>query len=422
MAQFTFRRDGSPNFPKTKRYGYFPSASIGWRLSEESFMKSIEYIDNLKIRGSYGKMGNDLVNAFQYLTAYGFGNNYVIGGNDVIGLVESGVPNPNITWETAETWNFGFDATLWKGLLGVELDIFKTKRSDILTKRNAIIPAYTGLNLPDENIGIVENKGLELILTHENAVSDIRYKLSGNMSFARNKVIFSDEAPAAEPYQLATGRPIGSALYYNAIGIFKDQNEIDATPHLLNARPGDIIYADTNGDKIIDSRDRIRINETNVPEIVYGLTVFVAYKGFDISVLFQGQENSKQFFGSYFPVLNHSLGNFLAWRANDRWSPENTVATMPRGDISNSNNNTLQSTQWLVNAGFLRLKNVEIGYNLPQKICDVLKIQNLRLSVSSQNLFFIYDHMKDMGLDAETNDYWYYSQQRVLNFGVGLTF
>lgn len=423
LLQFTMRADGSSNFPSDERFGYFPSVSAGWRISEESFIKdNLEFLQNLKLRGSYGKMGNDRVDAFQYLKSYGFGNRYVIGGGDVSGLVQSNIPNPNITWETAETWNGGFDATLWKGLLGIEFDYFKTRRSDILTKRTAIIPDYTGLTLPDENIGIVDNKGFELVLSHNRKIRDFTYNISGNVSFARNKVIFSDEQPASEPYQMATGRPYGAPLIYHAIGIFKDETDLEKYPHMLGARPGDIIYEDANGDKVINSRDRIRINETNVPEIVFGLNIDMKYKNFDLSLLFQGQENAKQYFGGYFPVMSYSLGNFLAWRANDRWSPENMEATMPRGSSGLWNNNTEASTQWLVDAGFLRLKNVELSYSIPSHICRKMMLQNISVSASASNLFFIYDHMKDLGFDPETNNYWYYPQQRVINLGVNVTF
>lgn len=421
LAQFTMRRDGSPNFPANKRWGYFPSASAGWRISEEKFMKKLNFIDELKIRGSYGVMGNDLVNSFQYLTTYGFGNNYVIGGSDVTGLVQTGVPNPDITWERAKTTNIGLDANLWNGFLGITFDYFKSRRSDILTRRTAVIPDYTGLALPDENVGIVDNKGIELVLSHANNKHQFKYNFSGNISFARNKVIFSDEQPAAEPYQMATGRPIGSSLYYKAVGIFKDQADIDAYPHLLNARPGDIKYEDVNKDKSIDSRDRIRINQTNVPEITFGFIANFKYKTFDLSLLLQGQENAQQYFGGYFPMMSYSLGNFLAWRANDRWSPNHTDASMPRASYETSNNNTSTSTQWLFNAGFLRFKNIELGYGLPKSITDKIGIKNLRLSVSATNLLIIYDHMKDLGFDPETTDYWYYPPQRIVNFGISVT-
>lgn len=421
LAELTMRRDGSPNFRSDKRWGNFPSALVGWRLSEEDFLKRFEFINDLKIRGSYGVMGNDLVDPFQYLQSYSYGNNYVIGNNDVMGLVQTGVPNPSITWEKAKTWNVGIDAGLWNGKLGITFDYFRTRRSDILTKRSAVVPGYTGLQLPDENIGIVDNRGFELVLSHSNNDHAFKYNFSGNVSFARNKVIFSDEQPAAEPYQRATGRPIGAGLFYNAMGIFKNQADIDAYPHFLNARPGDIRYEDVNNDKVIDSKDQIRVNQTNVPEITYGFNANFNYKSFDISFLLQGQANAKQYFGDYFPVMSYSLGNFLNWRAEGRWTPENSNATMPRASYDLFNNNTANSTQWLLDASFLKLRNVELGYTLPKSLVDKVGMKKLRVSVSGSNLLILYDHMKDLGFDPETSDYWYYPPQRVLNFGINVT-
>ncbi len=422
LAEFTMRRDGSPNFPANKRWGYFPSASAGWRLSEEPFMKKYTFINELKLRASYGVMGNDLVSAFQYLTTYGYGNNYVIGGSDVTGLVQTGVPNPNITWETAKTGNIGLDATLWKGLLGITFDYFQTRRSNILTTAASVVPGYTGLTLPDENIGIVDNKGFELVLTHANNQHKFKYNLSGNLAYSRNKVIYGNAQPGLEPYQLAEGHPIGAGLYYKAIGIFKDAAEITALPHLPGTVPGDIIYADINHDGSIDSRDQILEDQTNIPQLTFGFNANFRYEGFDLSILLQGQGDAKQFFGGYFPVMSYSLGNFLNWRATDRWTPTNTNATMPRASYEVMNNNTINSTQWLINAGFLRVKNVSFGYNLPQNKIKKIGIQNLRFSVSASNLFLIYDHMKAMGFDPETTDYWYYPPQRVISFGVNVTF
>lgn len=423
MAQAILRYDGSQNFAKGMRYGFFPGFSLGWRLSEESFMKQLAFINNLKIRASYGEMGNDQVSAFQYLSSYSYNTNfgYVVGGSDISGLTLSNIPNPDITWEVAKTTNLGLEGTLWNGLLGVEFDVFKTRRSNILTTRNAIVPDYTGLSLPSENIGVVENKGFELQLSHANNKHAIKYNFSGNFSFARNKVIFSDEQPAAEPYQLATGRPMGATLYYDAIGIFKDQEQINKTPHLTGAQPGDIIFADTNNDKVINSRDQIRINQTNVPEIVYGLTASLKYQNFDLSILLQGQENAK-IFSNWTGRLNTDVGNFFQYRTQDYWTIDNVDATMPRVDYG-GNNNLVASTKWLYDAGFLRLKNLELGYNLPQNITERFKVQAFRIYVNGFNLFYIYDHLKDWGMDPETNNTtWYYSQQRVFNVGINLTF
>ena len=435
MAQLIFRYDGSPNFPEEKRWGFFPGVSVGWRISEEPFMQNLNFLQNLKIRGSYGELGNDNVAAFQYLTTYAYGNNYVLGGNNVVGLTQSSVPNPNITWEIAKSTNIGIDAMIWDGALSMEFDYFKTERSNILTKRTAVIPDYTGLVLPDENIGVVENKGIELQLTHQKRVSDkLRYSVSGNMSYARNEVVFADEAPAAEDYQLATGRPIGSQLMYDAIGIFKDQAQIDGTSHMEGAKPGDIIYRDANDDGEINSRDMIRINQTATPEIIYSLIGTINYKNWDFSIMFQGQENAKTYmtnqsedqdddFKPYFTVMSYGLGNFLQWRADNRWSPENTDATQPRASYENfNNNNTEKSTHWLMDAGFLRLKNIEIGYTLPQNLCKKAGLKGLRAYVNGNNLLFIYDHLSDIGFDSETVDFFYYPQQRTFNMGINLTF
>jgi len=437
LAEIIFRADGSPNFPENKRWGYFPGISVGWRISEESFMKNLTFINNLKIRASYGEMGNDSIPSYQYLATYNFSTSkgYVIGGTDVLGLVQSVTPNPNITWEVAKTINIGFDASLWQGLLGIEFDIFKTKRSNILTPRHVIIQDYTGLKLPNENIGVVTNHGFELLLTHrKNLNNELSYSLSGNISFARNKVTLTDEAPAAEEYQKAKGHPIGSGLYYEAIGIYTDTNQIAQTPHMAGAQPGDIIYKDLNGDNVIDSKDRKRIDQSYTPEIMFGIMASFKYKNIDFSLMFQGQENAQTYVFDYdpnpgetpqpyFAVMSYNLGNFLQWRADGRWAPDNTEgATMPRGSSINFNNNTLPSTHWLLDAGFLRLKNLEIGYTLPKKITDKFKIKNLRAYVSGYNLLIIYDHMKDLGFDPETNDFWYYPPQRIYNFGFSLTF
>jgi len=422
LAEFTFRRDGSPNFAADHRWGNFPGGSVGYVISEENFLKNNPVISFLKLRASYGLMGNDLINAFQYLQTYSYGNNYVIGNNDVNGLVQSGAPNPNITWETAKTTNLGLDADLWNGKLGVNLDLFKTRRSDILTRRSAIIPGYTGLALPDENIGIVDNKGMELVLSHAGRSGKLRYNISGNFAFVRNKVIFSDEQPAAEPYQYATGRPMGAGLYYKAIGVFKDQSDVDSYPHFINARPGDLKYEDVNGDGDLNSLDRIRVNQTATPEITYGLSASFQYGRFDLSFLLQGQANAQAYFGDYFPVMSYSLGNFLAWRADDRWTPENTDASQPRASYDVFNNNTSGSTQWLFNAAFLKLRNLQLGYSIPESLVKKAGVEKLRLFVSGSNLLTLADHMKELGFDPETTDYWYYPPQRIINLGVSLTF
>lgn len=439
LAEFIFRADGSPNFPKNKRWGYFPGFSLGWRVSDEAFMDGVDFLDNLKLRFSYGQMGNDSIPPFNYLASYSYGtgasNIFVSGGNDNQTLVPSVVPNPEITWEVAKTFNFGIDASLWNGLLGIEFDVFKTTRSNILLKRTAVVPDYTGLKLPRENYGEVENHGFEMMLSHRHKLtSDLSYSLIGNFSFARNEVKVIDEAPAAMPYQMAKGHPLGSGLFYEAIGIYSSMDEVNATPHMSGAKAGDIIYKDLSGDGNIDSRDTKRIDESYTPEIVYSFSGSMKYKNVDFSFMFQGQENATTYFSDYahdpgevpqpyFAVMSYSLGNFLQWRGDGRWTPDNPDgATMPRASTGNFNNNTEPSTHWMVDAGFLRLKSLEIGYSIPSKILEKVRIKGLRAYVSGYNLFLIYDQMKDLGFDPETYDFWYYPPQRTYNFGFNLTF
>lgn len=424
LVQGLFRYDGSQNFAKGNRFGFFPGFSAGWRMSEETFMQRLSFVDNLKIRASYGELGNDQIPSYQYLSSYTYSNSngYVINNTDVSGLIQNSVANPDLTWEVAKTWNLGVEGTLWDNMLGIELDIFKTRRSNILTKSSAVVPDYTGLALPDENVGIVENKGFELQLSHDNRKNNLKYGITGNFAFARNKVIFAEEEEGAEDYQLATGHPMGTSLYYNAIGIFRDQQQVDSTPSLVGAQPGDIIYEDRNGDNIVNSLDRIRIDENIVPEINFGLTLSLEYKNFDLTALLQGQENANIYHSWFGRVIPLDGFNFPERRVQDYWTADNINATMPRNEYGGGSRNLESSTQWLLDAGFLRLKNLEIGYNLPSSTIDALKVKEARFYINGFNLFYVYDNLKDWGLDPELSGLWDYAQQRVINVGFKLTF
>ncbi|HEY3403140.1 MAG TPA: TonB-dependent receptor [Ohtaekwangia sp.] len=437
LAQLIFRYDGSPQFPEFKQWGFFPGVMLGWRMSEESFMDNVAIIDELKLRASYGEMGNDNVLPFQYIPAFRYGNNYVVGNSDVIGLTSAGAANPNITWEVAKTTNVGFDLSLWNGGLSVQFDYFKTTRSNILTPRTVVVPDYVGIPiLPDENYGEVENKGFELSLNHTRTVNKLTYSIGGNISYAKNQVIVGNEPPAAESYQAVKGKPVGARLVYRAIGIFSSAEEVNNYPHLQGAKAGDIIYEDVNGDNVLNSRDQVRLDETSMPQLVYAINASVQYANFDFTILFQGQEKAISNFyetldylqdkNFYFPIMNpNSLGNFLQWRADDRWSYDNTDATQPRADANNATNNstaTNASTHWIFDAGFLRLKNVELGYTLPAAISQKIKLQSLRVYVNGNNLLLLKDNMKELGFDPETTDYWYYPNQRTFNIGASLTF
>ena len=423
MVQFQFRYDGSQNFPPGNRYGFFPGVSAGW--TKENFMSNINWLDNLKLRASWGQMGNDAIAAYQYLVLYGLSSGAVFNGAQASGLYQKGTPNPNITWEIANSYDVGVESRFFGGQLSFEFDWFKSRRTNILTKRNASVPEFTGLSLPDENIGIAENTGIEFMIGHQKAVNnDFSYSISGNFTYAKNNVVFSDEAPMAEEYQKAEGHPIGSSLRYKAIGIY---SEADINDSNVAKRPGtmagDIKIFDANGDGEINSLDRIRQDLTDIPQIVYGLNFSATWKQFDISLLFQGQAkviNTIQ--EAWVDPSSGGAGNLMKWWTEDMWTPENQDGTKPRLGTPNRINGTTFTN---INAAFFKLKNAEIGYTLPASARGKIGVANARIYLSGTNLFSI-DHMRGMGIDPEATGSgyggWALNPQRLINLGVNISF
>ncbi len=430
MFQFIGRLDGSENFPSDKRWGFFPGVSLGWRLSEESFMKeNAPWLTNLKLRASYGQQGNDQVDAFQYMTTYEYTSlssyKLRLDDKDVSFIIPGKVPNQSITWEVAETWNLGLDGSVNNGLFGWELEYFSTERSNILCTRNASIPYYTGLtnSLPDENIGIVTNKGFELQLHHENKISanDFAYHLSGNFMFARNRIKYMDETPWGEghEYMNLTGHPMGAQLYYQAIGINKSQEDLEKYPQMSGATLGDFIFEDLDGDGKITSYDRKRCDLTSVPEIVYGLTFDGHWKNLDFSVLLQGQARARFY---YAPLMDPLSGNVEKEAAEKAWTLTNTDSNYPRLGSNVSNGGVNSSSFYYRDASFLRLKNVEIGYNLANtNLTNKLHIKNLRFYIAGYNLL-TFSPLKNVDPETSDESYQTYPQMRIFNTGVKLTF
>jgi len=427
LLSTTLRYDGSQNFPENKRFGLFPGVSAGWLLSKESFIQdNYKFITLLKLKGSWGKMGNDAVPPFQYLATYTQGGGYYYGAPSTTlysGIASSTTPNPNITWEVADTKNVGLESVLWNGLFGFNLDFFKSKRSNILVQPNATIPAYTGLNLPDENIGSVQNTGFELELTHSKIVNtDFSYAVNANMSYSHNKIIYFEESPNVPAYQKKTGYPIDSWMLYQANGLYQTQAEIDASPHLPNTAPGDIKYVDVNKDGKIDASDMVRENLSPTPQIMYGINLSAKYKNWQLSVLFQGQAQGKVM------VMPEGLYMDKAF-FNGRWQKQgdNLYPRSFNSDRSAVGNDALLSTFWMKNGSFLRLKNVELSYYLPKKYTDFVKLSNVRLFVNASNLCLLIDHVKIVDpetLNSVTSNQGLnvYPIQRLVNFGLNVTF
>ncbi|RYG00345.1 MAG: SusC/RagA family TonB-linked outer membrane protein, partial [Chitinophagaceae bacterium] len=248
---FSARYDGSPIFPKETRFGFFPQASFAWVASNEDFIPK-NIFSNLKIRASWGQLGNDRVNPFQYIGAFGYAAGTVINGVDARGIAATSVPNPNITWEVSETSDLGLELGFLQNRLTFEVDVFRTRTKNILARRQASIPGYTGLVLPDENIGKMDSYGFDLQAGYRQSVGAVNVRINGNVSYSRNKIVYFDETPQAEPYQKLEGNPIGTELVYKSIGIYRTQEDLDKNVNYAGAMIGGLIFADLNGDGKVD--------------------------------------------------------------------------------------------------------------------------------------------------------------------------
>ncbi|MFC1224109.1 SusC/RagA family TonB-linked outer membrane protein [Pedobacter sp. BG31] len=429
------RIDGSSIFPEGRRYGYFPSASVGWVMSKENwFSDNVKFVDNLKIRASYGALGNDNVKGFQYF------DNYVLVGNGFVAqspgatssTIQPGVnlvklANPNITWEVAKKLDIGINATVFKNF-SIEAIYFQQKRSDILTTRNASVPGSSGIVnpygsdplVPSENIGKVNNAGFEATLGYNHNGENFRWNASGNFTYAKSKVIFIDEASGTLDYQRQTGRPLNASLLYNAIGIFSTQQELDAYPHVSGAKVGDLKYLDYNNDGKITADDQTRTPYSNIPQITYGFTLGASYKNFDLSMVLAGQTQVSQ----YVLPESGSVGNFYSSWADNRFSAANPNGTYPRVTDRASNaisGGQFNNTFWLNDASFLRLKNVELAYNIKASFLDRINVSGVRVYASAFNLFTI-SKVKDYDPEGTSGSGQFYPQQRIINLGANIKF
>ncbi|MEO9513601.1 MAG: TonB-dependent receptor [Flavobacteriaceae bacterium] len=418
LFEFLFRYDGSQIFPEGNRYGFFPGASAAWRVSEESFMQNLSFINNLKLRVSYGELGNDSVGQYQYLQSFAFNNNYVFGGSDVPGVSANTLPNPNITWEVSRKLDFGLEATLFDGLFGTEFTLFRENRTNILTSRNLSIPEIVGFpGLPDENIGEVDSNGFELVLTHSNNKGDLKYSINGNIAFATSKVVFLDETPNAESYQDQTGLPVGAELYYETDGIFNTQEELDSYPHRGGSGLGDIKIIDLNNDGEIDDQDRFRFDKTTTPEWVFGLNTNFSYKNLDMNLFFQGQTGAYNYATRFEDLGTTEPANSFVARAENRWTVDNPNGTMPRARHDNPGNNTF----FLLDATFVRLKSAEIGYSFSKDLLSKVGLEGCRLYVSGSNLL-TWSKEIDFTDPEVSGQALFYPQLRTINFGINLNF
>ena len=439
MFQASLRRDESENFAPDVRTGYFPAFSLGWVISNEAFMDGTKgVLDYLKVKGSWGKLGNDALGSgarFLYLARYGTVNNtYAFGGAIVPGLNPTAA-NPLVTWETSTKTDIGLEARFLNGLFGVELDYFNENRNDILATRFAQIPASYGGPLPAENIGETNNKGIEVTVTHDQKISsNWSYNLRANLTLTKNKIVYAAEAENVPAAFRVVGHPIGSYYGYKATGIIKD----DATLKAYNKATsfpvslGDIMYEDVNNDGKVDNADRQWLTGGSIPEVVYGIYGGINFKGIELNFLFQGATRVHQQLtnNAGFAFFN---GGRVTSEWLDRWTPDNPNAKYPR--LSTNATATTNNYQvpagpayglggnsfWIEDASYLRLKNIELAYTFAPAFLSKIGASQLRIYATGQNLITF---SKLHNVDPENTDTggWYYPVQTVYNFGLNIQF
>lgn len=435
LLEATARYDGSANFPKNKRWGFFPSVSAGWRISEESFLKdNINWIDNLKLRGSISQMGYDGVPPYQYLAGYQFSGYYVSNGVEVPGLSTTGLPNTNITWETMTLSNIGLDISVFRGRIYSEMDLFKRLREDMLGSRLAALPSTFGASLPDENINSQIARGFEFLLGTKGGNRDFRYDISANVSQARSKWNYFEEVEYTDPDDIRinkkTGKYVDIGFGYKSDGLFTSQTEIDNLTYDMDGQgnatlsPGDIKLVDINKDGILNWRDWVKINDGGMPHLMYGLNINLAYKNFDFSLLAQGAAD-------YTVTLQAGNINIDSERTpykviwEERWTPENNDrnAIIPRQKFSQTTNNW-NSDYWNRNGSYLRLKNINLGYTFKNSVINKIGLRKLRFFATGTNLFTI-SELTRYGIDPESPDAtrgWTYPIQKTISLGINLNF
>lgn len=438
LFEYSFRYDGSAKFPVDKRWGFFSGVSLGWRLSEENFIRdNFSGLDNLKLRGSWGQSGNDDTGNFQFLTGYTYPSTSYILGNGVVtkGMVDTGVPNPNITWELSEMINVGLDLSIRNRLLEVEADVFYRKRGGLLAQRNLQLPSTFGAALPFENLNSDNTRGFELVLRHTRQIGGLSYHISPNVSFTRSKWDYVEQRnfTSQDDNWRSNNQDRWKNIYWGlkAIGQFQSEDDIKSSPIQDNQanstlRPGDIKYDDYNGDGVIDNADRQVIGRGPNPEIFYGMGIDLKWKNFSVNMTWQGAANynveQQHFLIQPFANGMNAYAYFMdRWHRADMTNPDSEwiPGKYPSTINDGAPNNKLFSSFWLKEASYLRLKFLSINYNL-----DVLKrfgIQHSTISLSGQNLL-TFSKLGPIDPESPSGRLSYYPQQKTYNLGINVAF
>lgn len=442
LAELNLGYNGSENFPKGRRFGLFPAFSLGYVLSEEPFMKPLgRWLPYLKVRASYGLVGNDKIGSnarFLYQGLYSFyspsainsAQNYMFGTNNPTntgGIAETRSENPLLTWETSLKRNIGIDGHLFgANMLSFSLDLFDEHRRDILMAARSLLQT-TGVASPVYNIGEVLNKGYELELTHRHKAGNINYSVKAGLSYARNTILNYDDPGKTPDYQKYAGYRIGQFRGFQVLGFFQSADEIAQAPDQSGLGgpliPGDLRYLDYNNDNVIDDKDIIPIGYSRMPEYTFSLTPGISWKGFDFSLMLQGAANASVFFTSNagFEFGGAAGGGQVSELHQDYWTPENTDARYPSLHVATKHSNKNINTFHLKKGDYLRLKTLQVGYAFPTDLTKKLNLETLRIFASGSNLF-TWSYLENFDPEVVSQSGEVYPQQSVYNIGITLNF
>ncbi len=429
LFEANIRTDGSSRFAKGHKWGVFPSFSAAWRISEEGFMKNLGFVDNLKLRASWGQTGNERIDAFMYLPQYNT-SNVVMNGSLVSAVYQKKMANPDVTWETVEQTNIGLDFGFLNNSIYGELDWYSKDTKDILLALG--IPHFIGLDAPEQNAGVVRNSGIEAMVGFRKTFGEFTFNTSFNLAYNKNEWIDrGGDDKNISGYNIQTiGSPLNAFYIYQADGLIANEQELEEYRAKYKSDPrgmsdlhaGDVKLVDTNNDGTIDPDDR-QIFVSNIPKFTYGWNISGEYKGFDLSLLFQGSSGAnRMMYGEW--IEGPSYEAFTGVHFRDRWTEENQNgnAEMPRLEAANNRNASTYNSFFLKKTNYLRLKNAQLGYTFSKGITDKLRITKLRLYVSGSNLLTfssLYQGLDPEGKSDRINDF---PPLKIVNFGVNIIF
>lgn len=437
----TLRRDGSSRFTADNKWGTFYSVSGGWIMKQENFLSDVRWLENLKIRAGYGAIGNQEIGLYAYSDRISPYYNYPFGGISNSGYAQTALGNENLKWETSYQYNGGVDAEFWKGAFAVSVDYFYKVTEDMLVKE-PLPPSVGYAEAAWINSGSVLNTGIELEALYRHDRTGWGYSIGGNVTFLRNEVLELD-APLTggrvesgiDATKTEVGEPIGSFYMLEMEGIFQNQTDILLSAFQgNNIRPGDVKYKDQNGDGRIDNEDRVHLGSA-IPKLMGGLNFNANYKNFDLSVFFQGAYGNKIYVQVNQDIEGFYRGFTVTQRYFDeRWTGEGTSDTQPRPSWTAKSNNARPSSRFLEDGSYLRLKNLQIGYTIPARVLDMVKISQARIYLSGTNLLTltkypgldpemtVSDNSKEEGVRASGIDWGTYPSAMTFMFGIDITF